>query len=167
MHLVFTTNNILLYRTIRFVNNSSKHTKIKQLHTEDINAISLLDFFFLLVDPALVQWTLEMQVAYTQKGRVCFPLFLFNQTVSSNPSSHKNIVTCISDYRQGLNFHFSMSSRPALRSTQPPIQWVSGALSPGVIGRGVNLTTYLKLVPRSRKYGCIHPLPQNPSWQSA
>jgi hypothetical protein len=30
------------------------------------------------------------------------------------------------------NFHFSMSSRPALGSTQPPIQWVPGALSPGV-----------------------------------
>jgi hypothetical protein len=25
-----------------------------------------------------------------------------------------------------------MSSRPALGSTQPPIQWVPGALSPGV-----------------------------------
>jgi hypothetical protein len=29
------------------------------------------------------------------------------------------------------NFHFSMSSRPALGSTQPPIQWVLGALSRG------------------------------------
>jgi hypothetical protein len=30
------------------------------------------------------------------------------------------------------NFLFSTSSRSALGSTQPPIQWVSGALSPGV-----------------------------------
>jgi hypothetical protein len=30
------------------------------------------------------------------------------------------------------NFHFSMSSRPALGFTQPPIQWVPGGLSPGV-----------------------------------
>jgi hypothetical protein len=30
------------------------------------------------------------------------------------------------------NFHFSMSSGPALGFTQPPIQWVRGALSPGV-----------------------------------
>jgi hypothetical protein len=30
------------------------------------------------------------------------------------------------------NFLFSKSSRPALRSTQPPIQWVPGALSPGI-----------------------------------
>jgi hypothetical protein len=30
------------------------------------------------------------------------------------------------------NFLFSRSSRPALGSTQPPIQWVSRALSPGV-----------------------------------
>jgi hypothetical protein len=31
----------------------------------------------------------------------------------------------------GKNFHFSMSSRLVLGSTQPPIQWVPGALSPG------------------------------------
>jgi hypothetical protein len=30
------------------------------------------------------------------------------------------------------NFLFSKSSRPALGSTEPPIQWVLGALSPGV-----------------------------------
>jgi hypothetical protein len=30
------------------------------------------------------------------------------------------------------NFHFSMSSRPVLGLTQPPIPWVPGALSPGV-----------------------------------
>jgi hypothetical protein len=30
----------------------------------------------------------------------------------------------------GKNFHFSIMSRPALRPTQPPIQWVPGTLSP-------------------------------------
>jgi hypothetical protein len=30
------------------------------------------------------------------------------------------------------NFHFSVSSRPALGPTQPPIQWTPGALSLGV-----------------------------------
>jgi hypothetical protein len=34
--------------------------------------------------------------------------------------------------RGNKNFHFSMSSRQALRPTQPPIQWVPGALSMGV-----------------------------------
>jgi hypothetical protein len=33
---------------------------------------------------------------------------------------------------RGKNFVFSMSSRPVLRRTQPPIQWVPGALSLGV-----------------------------------
>jgi hypothetical protein len=32
----------------------------------------------------------------------------------------------------GKNFQFSISSKPALGPTQPPIQWVLGNLSPGV-----------------------------------
>jgi hypothetical protein len=31
----------------------------------------------------------------------------------------------------GKNYLFSTSSRPALGPTQPPIQWISGARSPG------------------------------------
>jgi hypothetical protein len=50
-----------------------------------------------------------------------------------------------------------MSSRQDLGSTQPPIQWVPG----------VKLTTYIQLVPRSRKCGFIHPFPHAPSWRSA
>jgi hypothetical protein len=34
--------------------------------------------------------------------------------------------------RWGKNFHFSVSSRSALGSTYPPIQWVPAALSSGV-----------------------------------
>jgi hypothetical protein len=37
------------------------------------------------------------------------------------------------DSQQGQGFfQFITTSRPALGSTQPPIQWVPGALSPGV-----------------------------------
>jgi hypothetical protein len=32
----------------------------------------------------------------------------------------------------GTNFHFSMLSKPALEPTQPPFQWVQGAVSTGV-----------------------------------
>jgi hypothetical protein len=39
--------------------------------------------------------------------------------------------------RQGQkNFHSSISSRPALGSTQPSIQWIEGVLSPGVKRQG-------------------------------
>jgi hypothetical protein len=34
------------------------------------------------------------------------------------------------------NVHFSISSSPALGSTQPPIKWVAGALPPGVKRQG-------------------------------
>jgi hypothetical protein len=46
----------------------------------------------------------------------------------------------------------STVSRTALGPTQPPIEWIPGALSLGVKrpGRSVKLTTHLHLVPRSR-----------------
>jgi hypothetical protein len=51
-------------------------------------------------------------------------------------------------------------SRPALRSTQPPVQWVPEILSLGLkLGRGVTLTTNTHLVPRSRMRSYIPPLP--------
>jgi hypothetical protein len=57
-------------------------------------------------------------------------------------------------------FYFPVSSRPTLGSTQPPIQWVPGALSSGVkASGGVKLTAHLQLVPRSSKCGSIYPLP--------
>jgi len=54
---------------------------------------------------------------------------------------------------------FPRLSRPALGTTQPPVQWVPG-LSRGVkSGRGVTLTTHLFVVPGSRKSRAILLLP--------
>jgi hypothetical protein len=47
-------------------------------------------------------------------------------------------------------FLSSTASRPALGPTQPPIQWVSGATSPGQSDRSVKLTSHLHLAPRWR-----------------
>jgi hypothetical protein len=57
------------------------------------------------------------------------------------------------------NFLFFTSSIQAVGSTQSPIQWVpEGYFSWGWRGRGMNLTTDLQLVSRSRKRRSIHPL---------
>jgi hypothetical protein len=54
-----------------------------------------------------------------------------------------------SRYRQEI-FLFYIESRPTLGSTQPFIQWVPLAVSPGVKRQLVKLTTYLHLVPKLR-----------------
>jgi hypothetical protein len=41
----------------------------------------------------------------------------------------------ISSLGKVKNFHSSVLSRLALGSTHPPVQWILGALSPGVKGR--------------------------------
>jgi hypothetical protein len=55
--------------------------------------------------------------------------------------------------RWGLG-NLNTASRTALGPTQPPIQCV-----PETLSRGVKLTTYLHLTPRSRIRGAIPPLP--------
>jgi hypothetical protein len=67
---------------------------------------------------------------------------------------------------RGKIFLFSTLSRPVLGPTQPLIQWVLGALSPGVKRPGCE-ANHSPLMPKSRKRGSIHPLPHTPSWRSA
>jgi hypothetical protein len=43
---------------------------------------------------------------------------------------------------------YSKASRPALGPTQPLIYWIPRALSSGICGKGVKLTTHLHIVPR-------------------
>jgi len=59
---------------------------------------------------------------------------------------------------------FSSTSRPDL--LWGPISLLSNSYR-GWSGRGVNLTTHLHLVPRSRMHGAIPPLPNTSSWRGA
>jgi hypothetical protein len=57
-------------------------------------------------------------------------------------------------------YFFTTASRPALGPTQHPIQWISGAFSLSVKRPGRAADRSLHLVPRSRMFGGIIPLPQ-------
>jgi hypothetical protein len=65
------------------------------------------------------------------------------------------------------NFLFSMSSRPALWPTQPPIQWVQGVLSLGVNWQGHEADHSSETSVEVKKCVSIHPLPHTPSWHDA
>jgi hypothetical protein len=72
-----------------------------------------------------------------------------------------SIVTKLQAELQGFSsiFLFATASRPALEPTQPPIEWVPGALSPRVKRPGVRLTIHLHSVPRLRMLEALPPFP--------
>jgi hypothetical protein len=58
-------------------------------------------------------------------------------------------------------FLFSILSRPTLKSTQSVIQLVAGAFSSGKAGRGMKMTTHLRLLPELRMLGGMPSLHHN------
>jgi hypothetical protein len=62
---------------------------------------------------------------------------------------------------------FSTSSRPVLGFTQPPIQWVAGALSSGINRPEREAVHSSSPSAKVKKCGFIHPLPRTPSYRSA
>jgi hypothetical protein len=85
---------------------------------------------------------IELTIQYVQITK------LFTPYNFCNPFTYARVgiaTGCILDGRGSIPgrskiFLFSVASRPALRPTQPPIQWVPGALSPRVkrSGRGAD-----------------------------
>jgi hypothetical protein len=65
------------------------------------------------------------------------------------------------------NFLFSTSSRQAMGSTQPPIQCVPGALSPGIKRPGRETDHSPPTNAEVKNGGAIYPLPRTPSWLRA
>jgi hypothetical protein len=61
----------------------------------------------------------------------------------------------------------SKSSRSALRSTQPPIQWVLGALSLGVKRLGREVDHSPPISAEVKKMWIYTSTPHTPSWRSA
>jgi hypothetical protein len=71
------------------------------------------------------------------------------------------------DSQQGKDiFLYSTASRPALRPTQLPIQWVLGALSPGVERPGREAEYSPTSSAGIKNGGATPSLPQTSSWHS-
>jgi hypothetical protein len=64
------------------------------------------------------------------------------------------------------NFLFSTSSRPALGSNQPLIQWVQGSLSPGVKWPGREADHSPPASAEAKKIRIYTCTPHSPSWHS-
>jgi hypothetical protein len=67
---------------------------------------------------------------------------------------------------RGKNFLFFTACRPTLGPSQPPIQWVLGALSPGVKWQGREADHLPPSSVKVKKGGAIPPLPHMSSWHS-
>jgi hypothetical protein len=59
---------------------------------------------------------------------------------------------------------FSAASRLALGRTQPPIQWVPGALSPGVKWQGYEADHSRPSSAKVKNGGAMPPLPHMSAW---
>jgi hypothetical protein len=68
---------------------------------------------------------------------------------------------------RGKHFFFSIASRPALGSTQPVIQWVPGAISPGVKRQEREAIQTSPTSAEAKNCGATPPLLHMPSWCSA
>jgi hypothetical protein len=63
------------------------------------------------------------------------------------------------------DFSLLHTVQTTLGPTQPPIQWVLGALSPGIKQRGCEANQSHPSSAEVKKGGAIPPLPHMPSWR--
>jgi hypothetical protein len=146
--LLSTSNSTFLYCSIDYL-------QIQWIWFRNTKCASLFITFYFVLSYGILR-----EISITSS------LFIYQQ---QEPDSLVSIAT---DYRQddcmiGVqilvgagNFSLTTLSRPALGLTQPPFQWVPGALSLGVKWPGMKLTTHF-LVPRSTMHAATPLLPQH------
>jgi hypothetical protein len=84
-----------------------------------------------------------------------FKKMLFSSSLVTNRIPNYNEENS----RYGKSFLFSTTSRPTLGPTQPPIQWVPGAPSPGVKRQGRETDHSPPSSAEVKNGGAIPPLP--------
>jgi hypothetical protein len=124
-------------------------------------------YYYILYSTAISDKTLIMLSKFFHFGLFFLHYLLTICPISCNGYGLDGLWVGSSSPGRVKNFLFSTSSRPALGPTQPPMQRVLGALSPGVKQPVREADHSPQLVTRSRKCGSIHSCPHTPSWRSA
>jgi hypothetical protein len=109
----------------------------------------LLDLITLIISAGENKLRSSSLCSLLHSPLVSFP-FCYVQIFSSTESPFFGLDDRGFESRQGLGiFIFTIASGPTLGPTQPPIQWVPGALSLEVKRPGREADAHLHLVPRS------------------
>jgi hypothetical protein len=111
----------------------------------------------------------ELPSSFKTKAGIFRQNFVKFQSIKFNPDNSVGIATGYGlDDRGSIlergKILFSTASRPALGPTQPPIEWVPGAISPGVKGPGRETDHSPPSSADVKNGGAIPPLPHMFSW---
>jgi hypothetical protein len=87
--------------------------------------------------------------------------------MTSRDSFPEDMASCVSRPALCLNIEEVIILLSVVGPTQPPLQWVPGALSVGVKRPGREADGSSQLVPGSKIRGFIPPLHRTSSWLSA
>jgi hypothetical protein len=147
--------NVILSNGLAVYISLPSHPSIRLLHVSLYNSVELVANLLRTLEVS--GSNLGLKTGYNEV--LCVFLRRRDSSVGIGTVDRKNEESWF-DSRQGQEiFLLSTASRKALGSTQPPIQWVRGALSPGVKRAGAKLTIYFHLVKWLRIRGAIPPLP--------
>jgi hypothetical protein len=117
-----------------------------------------IDKFTQICDVNFASQNIESWVKQLLNSEMGYHLFDMYSSVGTETGYGLEDEETVFDYQKGQEiFVFCTASRPNLRLTQPPIQWVPDAFLWGLSGRNARLTTHLRQIPKLGKCASTAP----------